>query len=335
MVDIGIDINMDEWPAPECLSQAKVAEKAGFDKVWISDHFHPWSHTNSHGGFCWVMVSSILANTTTVKASTAVTTPSFRYHPAIVAQAFATLGMLYPGRVNLGLGAGEAMNEVPLGFGWPAPKERVDRLEEALKVIRLLWNKDFVSFSGRYFTLDSANIYDKPTTPVPIYVASQGPRVTKVAGALADGFLCPLDEPHGAAYAESTLLPILRKGALENNRDPHKIRLCAMVGYSYDRDYDKASERCRKQGANLVPGFFDLPIQDPRKIEALAALVDRKEFAKGWNIITDVEDMIGKGEEALRAGFNEIVFQGFSEDQSMTIEEFGRKVIPHLSDASR
>jgi coenzyme F420-dependent glucose-6-phosphate dehydrogenase len=336
LVEFSVDVNLDDASIPDCLEQAIAAEQVGFDRAWLSDHFHPWTHTDAHESFCWVMLAAVLGKTKKLSVSTAVTTPTFRYHPAIVAQAFATLGILYPGRVSIGVGAGEAMNEAPLGFEWPSAKERAERLEEAVKIIKLLWNEDFVSFKGKYYTLDAANLYDKPSTPVPLYVASRGPVVTRMAGALADGYLTPFDGVGGgAAYVKEKLFPILERGAIENGRDPKKIRRCAMIGYSYDEDYDTALELCRKEGANLVPNFFNMGIHDPRKVEALAAPIDRNEFKKIWAIITEPEELIGKTEEAMAMGFDEIVFQGFSRDQTEFFRKLGTRVLPSLRDAHR
>ena len=164
------------------LDNAILAEKYGFESFWISDHFHPWGHIGGGGAFAWTWISSAAERTHTATIGTDVTAPILRYHPGIVAQAFATLGYMYPERIFLGLGAGEALNESPLGYVWPSPRERVEMLEEAIIVIKRLWTEDFVDFNGKYYRLKKANLYTKPQRPLKIYVAAGGPRTAELAG---------------------------------------------------------------------------------------------------------------------------------------------------------
>ena len=152
-----------------------LAEECGFDSVFISDHLQPWRHDGGHAPFAMSWLGALGARTERVTMGTSVLTPTFRYHPAIVAQAFATLGCLFPGRVVLGMGSGESMNEVPLGIEWPDGKERFARFREAVKLIRELWSDERVSFEGEYYRTDKATIYDRPEQPVPIWLAASGP----------------------------------------------------------------------------------------------------------------------------------------------------------------
>jgi coenzyme F420-dependent glucose-6-phosphate dehydrogenase len=189
LLKIGYLAPMEQYQPLPMLQYTMAAEKAGFDSIWVSDHFHPWFHNNAAGGFAWVWMAAAAERTNSVEIGTAVTCPILRYNPAIVAQAFATLACMYPNRIFLGLGTGEAMNEVPVGCEWPKFAERVERLEESIRIMKLLWNENFVTFNGKYYKLRKANLYTKPKSPPPIFVASTGARVAEIAGRHADGLL--------------------------------------------------------------------------------------------------------------------------------------------------
>ncbi|MEM2896932.1 MAG: TIGR03557 family F420-dependent LLM class oxidoreductase [Candidatus Bathyarchaeia archaeon] len=254
----------EQYDPKSLLTHAVLAEKCGFDTVWTSDHFHPWMHTNAQSGFAWVWIASTLERTKRVKVGTGVTAPIFRYHPAIVAQAFATLEFIYPRRVFLGLGTGEPMNETPLGYEWSNYQERHDRLEEAIKIIRLLWTKEFVSFKGKYFRLHNANLYTKPTSPIPIYIAACGPNTAYLAGKYADGFLTL---PAAREKCEELFLAVER-GAKDSGRDPLLIEKAIEVEVSYDHDIDKALRSAKFWSGVLFADLFNLAkVYDPREIE--------------------------------------------------------------------
>jgi len=182
------------------------AEQFGFDSVFTSDHFQPWRHTGGHAPFSLAWMGALGARTRRIVMGTSVLTPTFRYHPAVVAQAFGTLGAMFPGRVILGVGTGESLNEVPASaMVWPEQKERTARLKESLALIRQLWREDRVSFKGQYYQTEKATIYDRPQTPLPIYVAGAGPLIAKYAGQTAEGFICTSGK--GAELYRDTLLP--------------------------------------------------------------------------------------------------------------------------------
>jgi coenzyme F420-dependent glucose-6-phosphate dehydrogenase len=169
---LGYWAGMEQYDPVELLEHAIHAEAVGFDIIIASDHFHPWSDTGGQAGFPWIFLAAVAERTSKVEVGTAVTTPLFRYHPAIVAQAFATLDYLYPGRVSITVGTGHAMNETPLGFEWPGFKEKVGRLREAIEIIQLLWGGDFVTYEGTYYKIKTAKLYTKPKTKIPMYVAT-------------------------------------------------------------------------------------------------------------------------------------------------------------------
>jgi G6PDH family F420-dependent oxidoreductase len=152
----------EQFPPTELVEYAVAAEKAGFDAVWTSDHFHPWQDNQGHSAHAWITLAAIGQRTERLLMGTGITCPMYRYNPAEVAHAFASLGVLYPGRVFLGVGTGEALNEVPAGGGWGPYRERAERLAEAVTVIRRLWTEDWVTFEGRHYRLEDARLYDRP-----------------------------------------------------------------------------------------------------------------------------------------------------------------------------
>ena len=168
MLKIGYKASAEQFSPSRLLEFSCLAEQAGFDSVFVSDHLQPWRHDGGHAPAALPWLGAVAARTERVVIGTSVLTPTFRYHPAVIAQAFATLGCLYPGRIVLGVGSGESLNEVPLGLQWPDGKERFARLKEAVTLIKLLWDGERVDFEGTYYHTEKATIYDRPDTPVPI-----------------------------------------------------------------------------------------------------------------------------------------------------------------------
>jgi coenzyme F420-dependent glucose-6-phosphate dehydrogenase len=189
LLTLGYKASAEQFGPSELLDFSVLAEEVGFDSVFVSDHLQPWRHEGGHAPAALAWLGALGARTERVVIGTSVLTPTFRYHPGIVAQNFATLGSLFPGRVVLGVGSGESMNEVPLGLEWPEPKERFARLREAVELIRLLWSDDRVSFEGAYYRTNNATIYDRPEIAVPIYIGASGPAATRYAGRAGDGYI--------------------------------------------------------------------------------------------------------------------------------------------------
>src|SRR4051794_24447840 len=177
---IGYFLSCEEYRPAELVEQAKLAEQAGFQGLWISDHFHPWNDEQGQSPLVWSVIGA-LSQVCDLPVTTAVTCPTFRVHPAIIAQAAATSAVMLDGRFRLGLGSGEALNEHVVGAPWPAIDERLERLEEAIAVLRQLWTGEFVTHRGRYYTVDSARIYTLPAEPPPIYVSAFGPKALDLA----------------------------------------------------------------------------------------------------------------------------------------------------------
>ena len=213
----GYKASAEQFPPRRLLDLAVAAERAGFESVWTSDHFQPWRHTDGHAPNALVWLGAAAQATERVTLGTSVLTPSFRYNPAVVAQAFATLGCLAPGRVILGVGTGESMNEIPVGIEWPEQSERFARLKESVTLIQQLFREDFVTFEGEYYRTHNATIYDRPDEPVPIYIAASGPAAARLAGRIGDGLICTSGK--GAELYTETLLPAVEEGAAKAGRD--------------------------------------------------------------------------------------------------------------------
>jgi coenzyme F420-dependent glucose-6-phosphate dehydrogenase len=327
MIKIGYAAEHEQYQPLPLLDYTVEAERVGFDSIWTSDHFHPWAHTNAAGGFAWIWMAAAAERTRRVEIGTAVTCPILRYNPAIVAQAFATLRAMYPNRIFIGLGTGQAMNEATVGYRWPPFKERAERLVEAIKIMRLLWSHSFVNFKGKYYTLRNANLYTKPTSPPPIFVAAAGPTVAEIAGRYADGLLTNIfPEQH---YRE-VLFPALERGAKTAGRDPSEITKALEIWVSYDEDYDKALETARFWAACLLPAITKFEITDPREIEQHGRLVGDRQLAEYWLIGTKPEDHIKHLEKYIKMGFRDIHIQSSSPDEIKTVKMYGEHVLPYL-----
>jgi len=324
---LGYQIQEELYHPQVMLERVKLMEKAGLDVIWVPDHFHPWFHTGAQAVQAWVFMGAAAARTDRISIGTAVTTPTFRYHPAIVAQTFATLGSMFPDRILLGVGTGEAMNEVPLGYGWPTFKERAERLEEAIRIIRVLWSKDFLNLKGKYYRLVKANLYTRPENPVPLYVAANGRTVAKIAGKYADGFITPFGDPD---HASKVLFPALQAGAKEEGRDPSKIETVLEISTYYDHNQERALEYARKWGAAATPLFFKLPLHDPRDIEEFGKLMSDEVLKRAFTVSSEPEVFIESIEKAIKTGFTQAYFSGTTADEPGFLEMLAKHVIPYI-----
>jgi coenzyme F420-dependent glucose-6-phosphate dehydrogenase len=208
VLTLGWKASAEQFGPKQLLDYAVLAEELGYESIAISDHFHPWRDTGGHAPFAFAWLGAAAAKTSRVRLGTSVVTPSFRYHPAIVAQALATIALLAPARVFLGLGSGESMNETPLTTSdWPEPGDRLRRLREAVKVIKQLWSEDYVTFEGKYFHTRDAKLFDKPSHPIPLLIAAGGPQAATFAGRAGDGII--VTSGKGAELYKDTLRPAL------------------------------------------------------------------------------------------------------------------------------
>ena len=324
---LGYKASAEQFPPRRLLDLAILAEQAGFDSVWTSDHFQPWRHTDGHAPNALVWLGAAAASTRRVTLGTSVLTPSFRYNPAIVAQAFATLGCLAPGRVILGVGTGESMNEVPVGVTWPEQSERFARLREAVELIRELWRNEFVSFRGEFFKTHEATIYDRPETEVPIYIAASGPAAARLAGRVADGLICTSGK--GAELYTDVLLPGVAEGAEKAGRDPGAIDRMIEMKVSFDHDTAQAYEDTKVWAALALPGDKKMGIDDPRELERLAK--EAEPYAhRRWLVSGDPDEHIEQIATYVDYGFRHLVFHFPGNAQEPAVARYGEVILPRL-----
>jgi coenzyme F420-dependent glucose-6-phosphate dehydrogenase len=324
---LGWKASAEQFPPRQLLDYAIEAEQLGYDSVWVSDHYQPWRHTDGHAPFSIAWMAALGERTRRVQIGTSVLTPTFRYHPAVVAHAFATLGSLYPGRIALGVGTGESMNEVPvIGIEWPDQRERFRRLSEAVKLIKKLWTEDFVEWAGEYYQVKGATVYDKPEQPVPIYIGASGPAAAKLAGRLADGFICTSGK--GMELYRDMLLPALREGAEAEHRDPEAIDRMIELKVAYDTDRARALADTRIWAALALPAEDKVDVHNPREMEERAKQV--KDPERRWLVADDPDQHVEQIKAYLELGFTHLVFHAPGDDQSRFLKLYAEQVIPRL-----
>ena len=325
---LGYKASAEQFGPRQLLDFTSEAEECGFDSVWISDHFQPWRHTNGHAPFALSWLGSAAERTKRVVLGTSVLTPTFRYQPAVVAQAFGTLGTLYPGRMILGLGSGESLNEVAVtASAWPSAKERLARLREAVDLIRRLWSEELVTYDGQYYHTLKATIYDKPDQPVPIYISAGGPVAAKFAGSVADGFICTSGK--GDELYRNQLLPALEEGAKSAGHDPSRIERTIEVKVSFNRDKKRALADTRIWAALALPAEEKVNIHDPREMEKKAEEVADQAHRR-WLVSSDPEEHVEQVGHYIELGFTHLVFHSPCDDQSQFLQLYSKEILPGL-----
>ena len=327
MLKLGYKASAEQFGPRPLLDFAISAEGHGFDSVWTSDHFQPWRHTDGHAPNALVWLGAAAAATERVTLGTSVLTPSFRYNPAIVAQAFATLGMLAPDRVVLGVGTGESLNEVVVGVEWPDQKERFRRLKESVTLIGQLFREDFVNFEGEFYTTHNATIYDKPDIPVPVFIAGSGPAASRLAGRIADGYISTSGKP-AELYIEK-LLPAVEEGVEKAERSASDVEMMIEMKVSFDEDRDRAFEDCKIWSALALSGEQKMGVEDPREMERLALEVQDVAHRR-WLVSDDPEEHVEQIRPYLEWGFNHLVFHFPGDDQERAMTQYAEHVLPRL-----
>jgi coenzyme F420-dependent glucose-6-phosphate dehydrogenase len=329
LLTLGYKASAEQFGPRELLDFSVVAEEAGFDSVVVSDHFQPWRHHGGHSPFSFAWLAAVGERTSRVKLGTSVVTPTFRYHPSIVAQAMGTLGALYPDRVFLGVGTGESLNEVPaIGIEWPGFKERFGRLKEAVELMDRLWREERVNYDGEYFHTINATIYDKPKNPVPLYIAGSGPSAARLAGRVASGFICTSGKAPDL-YSE-TLIPAVKEGASKANRNMSDIELMIEMKVSYDHDRERAMADTKNWAALALTPDQKSGVEDPIEMERLADALPVEQAASRWIVSTDPEEHIEKIKPYLDLGFTHLVFHAPGTDQERFLRLYGKEVLPRL-----
>ncbi len=325
---IGYKASAEQFGPAELLDFAVAAEQLGLDSVTVSDHLQPWRHTGGHGPFSLAWLGAVGARTERVMLGTSVLTPTLRYHPAVIAHAFATLGCLNPGRMMLGVGTGEALNEVAVGVAWPEFKERFARLREAVALIRLLWTGERVEFEGEYYRLHQATIYDRPDIPVPMYVAAGGPMVARYAGRVADGFICTSGK--GAELYVDTLMPAVAEGQAKAGRADVVVDRMIEIKLSYDRDPDRALADTKFWAPLALSAEQKHSIHDPIDMEAAADQLPIETVASRWIVASTPQEAMAAIQPYVDWGFTHLVFHGPGHDQERFLRQFAEDVLPAL-----
>jgi coenzyme F420-dependent glucose-6-phosphate dehydrogenase len=327
MLRLGYKASAEQFAPRTLLDFAVEAERNGFDSVFVSDHFQPWRHSDGHAPFAFAWLAATGERTQRVLLGTSVATPTFRYHPAIVAQAFGTLGSFNPGRMILGVGTGEHLNEGALGITWPDNKERFARLREAVKLIKMLWTEQSVTFDGEYYHTRNATIYDRPAEPIPIYVGAGGPLVAKYAGRAGDGLICTSGK--GMELYSEQLLPSFAEGAAAEGRDASALEKMIEVKVSYDTDRERAMEDTKIWAALALPAEAKAGVDDPREMERLAREVEGVAHRR-WLVSSDPDEHIEQLRPYLELGFNHLVFHAPGNDQARFLQLYASQILPRI-----
>lgn len=347
----------EQYSLQNLLEFVTEAERFGFTTTMTSDHFHPWWHDNAFGNFTWVWIAVAAERTRKMQFVTGVTSPIHRYHPGIIAQAFASLDVLYPGRIALGVGTGEGLNEVSLGLDWPSPRFRLGRTREAIQIIRKLWgfesnsklrkksersnlkgkknhnrkkkvdSNNFVNFKGEYFLIRNAKLYTPPVSHVPIYMAAIGSESIKVSAKYSDGLITFL-KPNESEKP----INLFNKTAVREGKDPSAMQKIAEYKISYSQDYEKAFESSMFWRATLIKNVFNSALSDPRKLEAKSkAQVSDETLRQSVDIVTNIEDSIKSIEQYFKAGFTRVYIHSTSPDEIEFVRTFGKNILPYFS----
>ena len=327
---LGFKASAEQFDPRELVEIAVAAEEHGMDSVAVSDHFQPWRHNGGHAPFSLAWMAAVGERTKRVQIGTSVMTPTFRYNPAVIAQAFASMGCMYPGRIMLGVGTGEALNEYAAGFQgeWPEFKERFARLREAIRLMRELWTGDEVNFDGEYYHTQGAYMYDVPEQPIPVYVAAGGPLVARYAGRAGDGFICTSGK--GADLYQEKLIPAVKEGAEKAERDFEAIDRMIEIKISYDPDPQLALENTRFWAPLSLTPEQKHSVNSSTEMERLADELPIEQVAKRWIVASDPDEAVEKVKFYTECGLNHLVFHAPGHDQRRFLENFEKDLAPRL-----
>jgi coenzyme F420-dependent glucose-6-phosphate dehydrogenase len=328
---VGYAAMFEQFSPTDLLRWSRRAEELGFDAIMASDHFHPWTPQQGQSGFVWAWLGALGASTSRVRFGPGVTAPGFRYHPAILAQASATLAQMFPGRFYLGIGAGEALNEHVVGSYWPEAPARLDRLVESIEIIRKLFSGKVVKHSGTYFTLESARLYTLPDTPPPILVATSGPLMSERTGRLADGLITV-----GAPDEKiRNLMGRFEKGALEAGKDPAGMPRIIQLHVSWASTREEAVDQAVREWPNGGMAFPKADIRNPEDFEAMAKLVRPEHFDNRVFISPDLSEHAAHLQHFIDLGFDEVYVHNVGRNQQAFIEAYAARVLPVLHFADK
>jgi coenzyme F420-dependent glucose-6-phosphate dehydrogenase len=328
MAIIGYAAALEQFHPNDLLRYCALAEQQGFGGVMAADHFQPWVPQQGHSAFVWSWMAALGATTKQMTFGPGVTCPSFRYHPAVVAQAAATQGALTPGRFWLGLGSGEALNERVVGGVWPEPHVRLKMMQEAIEITKKLFSGKVARHDdGRYFTMERVRLWTLPEQPVPIYVATAGPVTAKWTGQHCDGIITP-----GASHEKlRMLLDKFAEGAREAGRDPAKMPKLLQVHMSWAETYEEALQNALTEWPNGGMPFPKQDIRSPEDFAEIAKLVRPENYKNRMLISPDLDEHRAALQKFIDLGFDEIHVHNVGRNQEQFIKAFGEQVIPKLT----
>jgi coenzyme F420-dependent glucose-6-phosphate dehydrogenase len=331
MAHFGWKAGTEQYPPEELLEYAVAAEQAGFDSISASDHFHPWAE-RGEASFVWSWLGAVAARTRRVLLGTGLTCPTLRYHPAIIAQAAATMDRLAPGRFFLGVGTGEALNEYSSSGQWPDAKARRARLTEAVGLIRELWSGKQVTHRGTYYLTHSAKLYTAPAHAIPILASALAAQTARHAGEIGDGLMTVGgDEPD--TYRE--MLAAFESGAREAGKDPARMPRVIELAVAYAADDEQAIETRKAYWAGaMVPAMFSQRLHTPKQSQENGKVVGSDTIRKVACLSRDPEEHVRFAQRHLDLGFDHLVFHSAGPDQRGFIEAYGRDVLPRLRAAA-
>lgn len=323
-VQLGWLCSHESYQPESLLDQAVLAERVGFDLVLASDHFTPWVDDTGAAGFVWSWLGAVAARTRRVALATSVTSPIFRYHPALIAQAAATVDRLTGGRFILGVGTGEAINETQLGFEFPGFAERMARMDEALEIIYRLLAGEKVDFKGRFYSLSAAKLYSPPPRRTPVLMAAAGPKAAAFAGRRTDGLITSVKDPN---ETKSRVIEPLQAAAAE--RGDHKPTILATRWVVLADDDDEAWRALGSMRGLRAPGRDS--VTDPAVLRERADAMDRAEILGKYTIASTPDEVVRLYEPLVRdVGADYVSIQVASIDPIATIDMLGREVLPRL-----
>ncbi|MFI6986327.1 TIGR03557 family F420-dependent LLM class oxidoreductase [Embleya sp. NPDC050154] len=318
MTEYGYFLSCEEFTPKELLDQARRAERAGFTRLAISDHFHPWNDAQGSSPFVWSMIGA-LSQATDLPVTTLVTCPTVRLHPTITAQAAATSFVLLGGRFVLGVGTGEALNEHVNGNPWPAFADRGDMLEEAVEVMRKLFTGRLINHRGRHYTVDNARLYTAPEAPLPIYVSGFGPNAAELAGRIGDGFV--------TMTPDTDLVRAFRAGGGLDKPVIGGVKVC------WGTDRDKAVDTVHRLWPNeLLPGELAQILPTPAHFEQAAELVTRDMVADAVTCGDDADEHVRTVRAYADAGFDEVYVGQIGSQHEIFFDAYQHHVLPALRD---
>jgi G6PDH family F420-dependent oxidoreductase len=313
MTEIGYFLATEEHDGRTLVQMARRAEEVGIRRIWISDHYHPWIDRQGHSPFVWSVLGGI-AEVTNLAVTTAVTCPTFRIHPAVLAQAAATTAAMMPGRFTFGLGSGEALNEHILGQVWPSPGVRLDMLGEAIELMRRLWQGDVVNWSGTYYTVESARIYTLPDDPIPVAISAFGPKAMDVVISHGDGWITTQVDT----------------GMLARFRNEGHGPASASVKVCWNEN--EARRLAHQLWPNaLLPGQLGQELPMPAHFEQAARLVTEEQAAEAFPCGPDPAVHLAAIQPYLDAGFDEVYIHQIGPDQEAFLRFFANELRPRLT----